>query len=206
MRNVGLIGKARSGKDSVASRLVANRGYQRVAFADPLKDMALRIDPIVSAHAERYHEYGTAGGVYPVWEAETVSLSDVISRVGWERAKDEYPEVRRILQSCGQTVRELDADFWLRIALAKVAEANQQGRPVVVSDVRYPNEAESLRRAGFTLIRITRPAIAGSILRADPASAHESETALDGYHADHTIVNNGSLETLNHIADSLRLH
>jgi hypothetical protein len=72
--------------------------------------------------------------------------------------------------------------------------------PVVVSDVRYPNEAETLRAHGFRIIRIVRP-------DAEPlpggASAHDSETALDDYVPDALIYNGGSLAELHSRADAL---
>ena len=44
-RWVTLSGPAQSGKDTLALVLVEDHGWTRVAFADPLKEMALAIDP-----------------------------------------------------------------------------------------------------------------------------------------------------------------
>lgn len=177
--NIALIGRARSGKDSVASRLISQHQYTRVAFADPLKEMALRIDPFV------------------IDALGHVRLSAIVHLYGWERAKDEYPEVRRLLQRMGQTVRDYDQDFWLRIALDKAANAAKWNLPVVVTDVRYPNEAEALTRAGFATVRVFRPGLP------QPAEPHESETALDDYRARVTMPNDSTLEMLAWRADGL---
>ncbi|QAX95009.1 deoxynucleoside monophosphate kinase [Streptomyces phage Sebastisaurus] len=182
-KHVGLIGKARSGKDTVAQRLVRSRAYTRVAFADPLKAMAMQTNPFVP----------TSPGV-------VVRLAPLINDVGWEYAKERYPEVRRILQAVGQTVRLHDEDFWVRVALRKVDAADSWNMPVVITDVRYPNEAETLRKRGFALVRVTRPGAS-----AGPNAEHESETALDEFHADLTIGNTGTLDDLNRIVDSLLL-
>lgn len=184
MRNIGLIGKARSGKDTVAARLRGQHGYQRVAFADPLKEAALRVDPLVA------------------WPGrmDVYRLSYLVRHHGWEYVKDEVPEVRRILQQMGQAVREADADFWVRVALAKIDALC--GLPVVVTDVRYPNEAEALRAAGFMLVRIERR------LDRHPfrtASQHESETALDDFIADAAVFNDGSIAELHRQVDVLPL-
>jgi hypothetical protein len=120
-------------------------------------------------------------------------LQDIVSAVGWETAKDEFDEVRRLLQHMGQTVREYDEDFWLNILLRKAAGAAKLNMPVVVTDVRYRNEALALRAAGFKLVRITRPG-AGS---GGVSALHASETALDDFRTDLTITNGGSLKTLN---------
>jgi len=179
MRNIGLIGKARAGKDTAAAHLVRQYAYTRIGFADPLKEMALSIDPIIGAEGD---DYGIT----------EFRLSEIVRDSGWERAKDDYPEVRRLLQQMGQTVREYDEDFWLSILLRKAVGAARLNVPVVVTDVRYQNEAASLRSAGFKLVRITRPG-AGS---GGDSAAHSSETALDDFPADLDIVNGGSLEAL----------
>jgi hypothetical protein len=177
MRNVAVIGRARSGKDSVGARLVQRYGYTRLAFADPLKEMALEIDPLIPLRA---------AGV-------SVRLTEVIANVGWELAKDRFPEVRRILQHVGQSVRDRDPDYWVAALVQKIGDG-----PTVVTDVRYPNEARTLRRHGFRLVRVVRPSLG------DPSpDAHESETALEGFPVPVTILNNGTLEDLRAHADSI---
>ncbi|MFI2213024.1 hypothetical protein [Streptomyces sp. NPDC020141] len=169
MGNIGIIGRARVGKDTAGQWLVDNRGYRRVAIADPLKDVALKLDPIVSS--------GVGGDL---------RLSHVMDAGhGWDGAKDRFPEVRRTLQELGSAVRALDEDFWLRQALTKVQSANEAGVPCVITDVRYPNEAAALRRAGFHLIYIHRPDV--------EHLTHESEGALTARDADHVVINNESL-------------
>ncbi|MFG2183063.1 hypothetical protein ACGFLS_30690 [Streptomyces abikoensis] len=182
--HLALIGRKRTGKDAVAARLTARYFYTRVAFADPLKDMALQLDPVITYEPAGY-------GPLPV------RLSDVVRRLGWERAKDAFPEVRRTLQHLGEGVRQHSPDYWLDVALSKVDVADTWRLPVVVTDCRYPNEAVALKSRGFTLVRIIRPDTA------DPSPQHESETALDTFPADVTIANLGTLADLNAQADSL---
>jgi hypothetical protein len=179
MADIALIGRARSGKDTVAARLVA-QGYTRVAFADPLKAALLDMNPYV-----------------PTGYGVTVRLQALIADVGWDRAKEDYREVRRLLQHTGQTIRELDPGFWVTAALDVIADI---WSPVVVSDVRYPNEAEALRTRGFKIVRIVRPDAAPL---PGGASAHDSETALDNYPVDETLRNDESLAELRLRADAL---
>lgn len=174
--NIALIGRARTGKDTIAARLVQRCGYARVAFADPVRDMALAIDPLITWAANDTEE--------------DIRLSEIVQNIGWESAKDDFPEVRRLLQRIGEGVREHDQDYWLNIARGKIATQYLRCAPVVVTDCRYLNEALALRKFGFTLIRVVRPGT-------ETANAHVSETDLDGLVTDATIGNNGSLDTLN---------
>ncbi|MET9425639.1 hypothetical protein ABZY06_33885 [Streptomyces sp. NPDC006540] len=182
--NIALIGKARSGKDTIAQRLITTRQYTRVAFADPLKELALSVGPVV--------DNGNAG-----YQFQFARLSEVVNAVGWERAKDEYPEVRRFLQALGQSVRELDESFWLNIASRKIATAAGWNLPVVVTDVRYRNEADALRAAGFKMVRVLRKGVP------DVGGAHASETELDDYPTDALVCNFGSLDALYQRVDAL---
>ncbi|MER5304597.1 hypothetical protein ABT039_34735 [Streptomyces lasiicapitis] len=180
------MGRAGSGKDSAAARLISRYQFVRVAFADPLKESAMRLDPIIGAE-------GTSYGALPI------RLSDVVKRYGWDRAKNSYPEVRRTLQRLGEAVRGDDPDFWLRMALDKISTADRWSLPVVVSDVRYANEADALRAAGALMVRIERPgATAGG-----EAAQHVSELDLDAYPADVTVTNAGSLDDLYAMTDRL---
>lgn len=171
-RSIALIGKARSGKDSTCAALVGGYAFTRLALADPLKEMALRMDPLIP----------TGHGVH-------VRLSKLIEDVGWEYAKTHYPEVRRFLQHTGQTIRENDPYYWVRILMDKVDSAEKWNMPVVVTDVRYRNEAEALRLRGFLMVRVQRPDLVST-------DTHDSENELNDYPTDETLINDGSLVDL----------
>lgn len=175
MPNIGIMGLAGSGKDTAGKWLVDNRGYERVAFADPLKEAALKVDPIV----EQRRDVDEEGEEFTY----NVGLRWLVEEHGWEVVKDTVPEVRRFLQELGASIRALDPDFWIRQALKKAAVVNERsGRPVVITDVRYPNEVAALRKAGWHLVYIDRPGT--------PRMAHESEQ-LTGENADYLIHNDG---------------
>ncbi|MEU1037687.1 hypothetical protein [Streptomyces sp. NPDC005907] len=171
MGNVGIIGRARVGKDTAGKWLVDERGYRRIGFADALKEAALKVDPIVGTDTDDL-------------VVEGARLGETVRFWGWERAK-EIGDTRRFLQELGAAIRVLDPEFWLRIALRKAQEANESGVPVVITDVRYPNEAESLKRAGFHLVYVHRPGV--------PQLDHESEGAIPPDDADYVIPNTAGL-------------
>lgn len=184
MHNIAIAGRKRSGKDTAAAHLVEEFGYVRHGFADPLKDAALKLDPIIE-HIYMGHRAGC-----PV--LEPYRLSELIADDGWEEAKDSYPEVRRILQRLGDEAgRQVHGEeTWIRNLLRRAEASNAEGHPVVVPDVRYPNEAELLREAGFLVVRVDRPGY-GSPTPGEHASERVERLAVD-----QVIVNDGSLHQL----------
>lgn len=179
---VGLIGKKRSGKDTFAQGLIA-RGATRFAFADPLKEAALELNPLIGPVA-------LPGELAPIRD---VRLADAVDRLGWEGAK-EIPEVRRTLQQFGIGIRAIDEAFWVRVTLTR---AVVHDGPAVITDVRFPNEAKAIADVGGILVRIDRPGLAST-------DTHISETALDGYPADLTVTNSGTADDLIDLARTLR--
>lgn len=163
---IGLTGYAQSGKDTLASILVENYGYSRIAFADKIRDFLYGINPMVACSPTGY-------------------LQDLINLVGWDKAKQE-PQVRRLLQDLGISARELiDENIWVNAALSSV---NADDR-VVVTDVRFENEAVAIKLMGGQLWRVKR-------LGVGPVNNHVSESELDWYKVDQIFVNNGSIEDL----------
>lgn len=169
---IGLSGYAQSGKDTVANILVEKHGYKRVAFADPIKNLLYETDPLISKG------YGTSVINY--------RLQDIVDSYGWDKAKVDYPEIRRLLQDLGIGARKIFGDlFWIYESLSDVAPQDK----VVVSDVRFENEAEWIQTFKGQIWRIKR-------LGNTAVNEHVSETELDGYKVDQIFVNNGSVEDL----------
>lgn len=91
---------------------------------------------------------------------------------------------RGLLRALGQWGREEDPMIWINFLVQ--AAINHPGN-VVVSDLRFLNEAEKLKEAGFILVKISRPGI--------EKDDDISETALSGYDGwDYKIKNDGDLE------------
>lgn len=101
---------------------------------------------------------------------------------------------RYLMQSLGtEWGRDLVAqDIWRRILLAKVD--HHHGLPIVVDDLRFPNEADGLRAAGFTIVRIIR---AG----AGTQSGHSSEE--QEFDVDHLVENDHGIAHLHSKLDEL---
>jgi hypothetical protein len=167
---IGLSGYAQSGKDTIANILVEKHGYTRVAFADPIRKLLYEMDPLVP------HEDNLI----------TYRLQDLVDSYGWDKAKVEFPEIRRLLQELGVGARKLFGDtFWINEALFDVAPNDK----VVVSDVRFENEAQWIQDFKGQIWRVKR-------METHAVNDHISESQLDGYPVDQIFVNNGTVEDL----------
>lgn len=163
---IGLSGKARAGKDTAAQVLVAEHGFTQIGFADVIKAMAYDIDPSIGGHP----------------------LRGLVDAMGWEEAKL-VPGVRIFLQRMGASGRErLDKGVWVRAALRDVDNLMKDGTSVVISDVRYPNEAEAIRKRGGIIVRIDRPNVF--------IDNDVSETSMDDEIFEVTIDNDGTIDDL----------
>lgn len=183
---IGLLGRKRAGKDSFAARLVEAHGFERFAFADPLKETMLDLNPWLEPTPY-------PGNLAPT---RSIRLADYVAACGWELAK-ENPEVRRLLQAHGVAIRtHVDSEVWVNATMSKVALARTHPDPVVIADVRFPNEADAVEAAGGILVRIVRPSITSN-------DRHISETALDGRAVHHVYYNDGTIDDLGHWADWL---
>lgn len=180
---IGLIGRKRSGKDTFASVLIEEHGFTKAGFADPLREVALAIDPIVGMTA-----LGT----------RTVRYSEVLDHYGYEEAKDRFPEFRTFLQRLGtDAVRTvIGEDTWVDLAASRI---DARRSPLVLTDVRFPNEAKAITDRGGYLVRVVRPG-------QEESDLHPSETALDGWLVNVVVENDGTLEEFLEEARSLAKH
>ncbi|ADC73170.1 conserved hypothetical protein (plasmid) [Thioalkalivibrio sp. K90mix] len=160
---IGISGPARSGKDATASILVA-RGFERIAFADPVK--------------------AAVGALFP----------DV----------DHYEDKERVIPEIGKSSRELQQtlgtewgrhmvhpNLWLILADRAIEAAFAAGKPgVVISDVRFDNEAEFVRNRGGLVVRLHRE-------DREQIRSHASEAGIEDALVDVELDNNAaSLEAL----------
>lgn len=143
--NLGLMGKAGSGKSTIAALLNEFVDYEPMSLAGPLKDIAAQL---------------------------------------WG---DEARTDRGKLQKLGVAVRDIEEDTWVDLLVRKASKYNKEyGTPIVVDDVRFPNEYWKLKEAGFYIVevradrhtRIQRLQANGK-WQSEEQLEHISETALD---------------------------
>lgn len=167
---VGLGTTAQVGKDTAAEYLVSKYPgkVKRVAFADKVKDVARLVFGLSEEQM-----YG------PVSVKEAVD-----GRYGITP--------REIMQGIGDKMRGIYTPIWVETLFnTTVPHWEKQGYEVfVISDVRYPNEADFIHKQGGYVVKITRDAGGVSV-----GQQHSSEVSMNDYtNFDFQIVNNGSLE------------
>ncbi len=171
---LGLCGYAGVGKDTAAQILLEEFGFQRIAFADPMKQALLALDPLIPTAED---------------PQQTLRLSAFAAHTPWSALK-EHAEVRRLLQVLGTEVgRNLfDTDLWVKLAERKLESTLAVGH-AVFTDVRFPNEARLIRRYGGFLVRLERPGFG-------PVNEHLSDRASIGWTYDHRLENSSDVPTL----------
>jgi hypothetical protein len=196
MRLIGISGKIGAGKDTVGVIIrqlaITNNGadWDIRKFAGKLKIVASFLTGISIEKFEDQEFKKTILG--PEWGKET--KSNPLNAI--EPFKDitfvEMMSVRDLLQKLGtEAMRNgLHQNVWVNALFADFKEDMHW----VVTDMRFPNEYKAIKDKGGITIRVNRPGHGTSMT--DLASAHPSETALDGFEFDYTINNDGDLEKL----------
>ena len=179
---IGLTGPPGAGKDAAALHLVEQHGFHRLAFADEIRWACLVLDPFID-------DFGGRG----------FRLSEIVEFYGWDYAKTEVPEVRRLLQVLGTELgRELHGpNVWVNKVFDAIGRLDEDQR-IVISDVRFQNEADAIRSHGGRIVRLNR-----STPSSDDVMAHRSEVESAGLKPDAVIPNHGSLAELHGRLDRL---
>lgn len=175
---IGIAGVKRSGKDTAGAYFVKTHGFERVAFAHPMKKSISKLFDIPYAAVERYkddHRVCVVLGMRSApgeWEPiREMTFLQFTQHYGTEAHRD---------------LPELGDDFWVDLSLP--ADGFYDGRNIIISDVRFANEAKRIHLLGGMVIKITRRTAL------TPENPHRSEALrLD---ADYTIANDDTVEEL----------
>lgn len=131
---IGICGFIGSGKDTVANYLVEEHNYQRDSFAGALKDAVASVfgwdRQLLEGATSEAREWREQ--VDPWW-AERLTMPELTPR--W------------VLQYWGTEVcrQGFHDDIWIASLEHRLL---QQDTDIVISDVRFPNEVEVIKKAG----------------------------------------------------------
>lgn len=186
---IGLTGAAGAGKDTVAAYLRDAYGCPAVAFADALRievhdafghpDWSLFVDRV--AKDLPIAQFALARATYAPFVARMRAL---------ELDLDKPRSPRKVLQLWGTEFRRAQQPgYWIARAEETISNLVRAGcAAIVVTDVRFPDEAARLRAHGGVIWRVDR--------RHSLADTHVSEHAMAGIQVDGVIHNDGTLTAL----------
>lgn len=170
---IGLTGKARSGKDTVGDFIkgdMSARGYDTVlhySFAAPLKQGLQTMFGWTEDHTD----------------------GDL------KEAVDEHLGVtpRFAMQSLGTDWARnmINQNTWVIIAKKRISEAWRRGEHVLITDVRFDNEAQAIRELGGVVIHIERPG-----QEEIQSNQHASEAGVTYKVGDLMLINDKGLKDL----------
>lgn len=174
---IALAGQKRSGKTTVARRLVEEHGFIHMDFADPVRAAAMSFFGMTPEELERDKEKDIFFGSF------VISPREFMQKMGTEWGR--------------QTI---DDSMWVEGLLARAATYHQLGKSIVVADARFQNETDTLRSQGYQIVHVSRP---GYMNKADQ---HASEAGVKPHHEDLFLRNVGDIDYLEGCVDDMVDH
>lgn len=211
---IGISGKKRTGKDTIAEHISSAFGEKciSVAFADPIKDalsaayQTFNIQDLtgLSIVLDDFYEGGRydrdnfelpmSKAAIQYWLRGAIKVLHSLwgpTGVNLEdiQLKPGPWTIRKLMQELGTNiVGSVTPNYWIDITRKTIESSTANGYTVLVSDVRYDHEADALRNIGAIMIFTQRD----TSLTDD----HISEAGITPKSTDHVIINNGTIEDL----------
>jgi len=187
---IGLVGCKGVGKDTVGQYLIDNYEFTKLAFADKVKEALANLFDITVKQVDEFKTEYADGIPY-----REVVISHIDRPVEWRYTWREF--LQRFGTEMGRNT--FGQNFWIQqwensYTALSVMEPDAF-KKVVVTDVRFENEAHAILTAGGWLVEITR--------KGHEPDGHASEEGIDEKLVDVLIINNGTLEDLYQDVDKL---
>lgn len=170
VRLIGLVGKAGSGKDTLADEIAAD-GWEKVAFADSLKRMC--IDYLGLSHDDAYTQEGKMR-MNPHWG---MTNRTILQKVGTDAMRNGF-----------------DKDVWVKILQIRIRRMLDEGRKVVITDCRFDNEAQMVEDMGGLVVEVVRDSQSKNLSSVE--QQHASEEPVSRRYVAFTVDNNGEVSRL----------
>jgi len=187
---IGISGKIGSGKDTlgIVIKNCADSGYEIKKFADKLKDIACLLIGCTRRQLENREFKETPLGE----EWDNLTPRKLLQLLGTECGREIiHPNIwvnalfaDYVCDNCGQQECPTDEEDTGQMIDSSFPNW-------IITDVRFPNEAQAIKDRGGIMIRIERPGVESHC-----GGQHPSETALDNYNFDYVIENEGSIDEL----------
>lgn len=165
---IGLTGRKRSGKSTIAQALV-HKGFAEFSFAEPIRTFTKILLGLDHAGLEEAKENGID------W-LDGVSPRHIMQTLGTEWGR-----------------KTIHPDIWIRYLTRRITAPANLNADIVISDIRFDNEAIALRELGAKIVRVERPG--------GGEDSHSSELGVSLRYVHFGVMNNGELAAVNDIAD-----
>lgn len=172
---IAITGHKFSGKSTVAAALsnafYKANGYRQFwdvdSFARPLKEIVCALSGCTMEQLEDYD----------------FKEKQVVPEHLWAFCANETHNYRSLLQGMGDYLRSKNPNIFIDSILI----GNTSN--LIISDVRFPNEAKAIKERGGIVIKVVRPDVESS-------DSHQSETRIDEIVPDYILYNGSTLEYL----------
>ena len=172
---IGCIGLKRSGKDTISDYLCKNYNFTKYSFADPLKRGCMEIFGFTEDQV-----FGESKDIIdPVWGC---TPRDVLKIMGTEIGQFDLAKYIPAFEEVGRLI-------WVKRFEQWYSKNDNSEKNIVISDVRFLHEANSIVKMGGEIWRVDRPGM-------DVGDFHASEMEIFEIPYNHLITNEGSLEDL----------
>lgn len=195
---IGLTGPNGAGKDTAAEMLAGKltregRSTVVMAFADALyEEVSAAFGVSIPELKDRNTKEAPADWLRWSKCNNLQFWSFVSHRVPTSVLTSNAHSPRQILQWWGTEYRRAQQpDYWVQRMLAKVQQHREAGvQHIIVTDVRFADEADCIRALGGQIWRIHRPTLQHQ------GTGHVSEVTGEEFAPEVTIRNEGSMELL----------
>ena len=164
---IGLTGKMKSGKDTVANFIAENKSLDTQIFsmAKPLKEFCINM--LGLAPEDVYTQEGKA--TYNTFWGMT--HREILQKVGTDAMRNGFCD-----------------DVWVKIMYVTLIKNARPWNTCVIPDIRFENEADLIHALGGIVIKVERDLYV--------EDSHASEKDLPLSCIDHIFLNHGSLDDL----------
>lgn len=182
---LGLIGPAGCGKDSI-SDLLKIEGFRRTASADVMKDDLCRYLQIDRLTLESHKNKDL-----DVVEHNPYMDGHLVFNLS----------IRRFIQEYGMDMRNRHGDdYWINLSVKSMVDDHDK---IVVTDIRFQNEWDYVKRNGGFIIYISGRSTLTDVDQINHITEHLSNDPNSPTKADYVLDNSGTLKDLQSNVKSL---
>lgn len=177
---IGIVGNKQSGKSTFADYLVDKYNFTTQAFADPIKNgVKIFFD---------FDDEQMEGVLKEIIDKRWgISPRQALQIIGTDIFREHLPNTVPGLKNLGN-------QFW--IERFKIWYRRNKDKNIIVSDVRFPNEAKLIKDLGGDIVKVQRNSIKNE-------DNHISESLIDKIEYDSIIMNDFPLKIYYEHIDTL---